>query len=143
MAHAFQTYPASPTFGVFRSYHSANDYTTKLKNKVLLCHSKKCTTGVQLGSQGIYLAFLNKVNNRKELNTNNLNINLITKLDLLNVPVIKNNYNDPGIPTSINTQVVPYLNYTIDPEGKLFGKTTCGANDYLNYLVYTASSSTC
>ena len=68
-------------------------------------------------------------------NKSNLNINLITQLNLRNVCVIKDKINNK-CPTTIDVCTVPYLNYTIDPDGLLFGNTYCGANNYLNYLEY-------
>ena len=35
----------------------------------------------------------------------------------------------PGIPNF-------YARYIIDPSGQLFGNTSCGVNNFLNYLVY-------
>ena len=61
------------------------------------------------------------------ISLHNLNSNLFTTLDLTNVSVI--------LPTPLNNNVIlfpPYLNYTIDPSGQLFG--TCDST-YYNYLV--------
>jgi hypothetical protein len=86
--------------------------------------------------------YLNTVPN-PSYNKSNLAINLVTKLDLQNldssiVPVIEKN----GIPSTVPTEIVitpltvPYLDYTIDPCGNLFGNTPCGLNNYMQYLVY-------
>jgi hypothetical protein len=58
----------------------------------------------------------------------NLNINLITKLNLIDVNVIQ--------PVDISSNEYPFLQYNIDPSGELFGNTTCGINNFLNYLEY-------
>jgi hypothetical protein len=39
-------------------------------------------------------------------------------------------------PTDITTSTTVYRSYIIDPSGNLFGNTTCGINNYENYLVY-------
>jgi hypothetical protein len=86
--------------------------------------------------------YLNTVPNTT-YNKSNLSSNLVTKLDLQSldssvVPVIEKN----GIPSTIPTDIVitsstvPYLDYTIDPCGNLFGNTVCGLNNYRQYLVY-------
>ena len=69
-----------------------------------------------------------------EFYIHHLNINLITKLDLTNVPVIQNFINN-DIPTTIVLTSIPYLEYNIDPSGNLFGNTICGINNYEKYRV--------
>ena len=63
-----------------------------------------------------------------------MNINLVTKLDLTDVPVIidiSGNY-----PAQLDVTTIPYLDYTIDPSGNLFGNTICGTNNFQNYLQF-------
>ena len=60
--------------------------------------------------------------------------NLITKLDLTDVPVI--------LPTTITTVTDPYKYYNIDPSGNLFGNTICGIDNWEKYMVYDASYNT-
>ena len=42
-----------------------------------------------------------------------------------------NNY-----PTNLSLLTIPYLEYTIDPSGNLFGNTVCGTDNFQNYLVF-------
>ena len=35
-----------------------------------------------------------------------------------------------------NALIPPYINYIIDPDSELFGDSTCGINNYENYIVY-------
>jgi hypothetical protein len=59
---------------------------------------------------------------------------LVTKLNLSGVPVIidvSGNY-----PTNLDVTSIPYLDYTIDPSGNLFGNTVCGADNFQNYLEF-------
>ena len=81
--------------------------------------------------------YIDRTNNRIPFNKNNLNINLITKLDLTEVCVIANATNN-ACATNIVYDEIPdfYINYIIDPSGNLFGNTQCGTNNFLNYLVY-------
>ena len=60
------------------------------------------------------------------------------------VPVIQKNGIPPIVPTEIiiTPLTVPYLDYTIDPCGNLFGNTLCGSNNYRHYLVYNPPYST-
>jgi hypothetical protein len=72
-------------------------------------------------------------------NTANLNINLVTVLDLSGVPVIQQN--DPyAVPAQLDVTSTPYLDYIIDPCGNLFGNTICGTNNYQNYLKFNINS---
>ena len=90
--------------------------------------SKTFGTNKPIKSEGEYIKKIcKKMCTQKEYNTSNLNSNLFTTLDLTNVSVI--------LPTPLNNNVIlfpPYLNYTIDPSGQLFG--TCDST-YYNYLV--------
>jgi hypothetical protein len=66
---------------------------------------------------------------------------LYTKLDLNNVDVIASNTTPFGSPTPISVaSTTPYLDYRIDPSGKLFGNTICGLNNFINYKVGNNSS---
>jgi hypothetical protein len=60
----------------------------------------------------------------KQFNPANLNTNLITKLDLSGIVSVK--------PHTIGSTTY----YIIDPNGKLFGTTVCGLNNYLKYRQY-------
>jgi len=145
MAHSFKINSGKNTFGVFKESQDAGDY---IKNKIantVFCKPNLCYPTKPVNTQGNYLLLtkskqLNYISPLDNFNHANLNINLITKLDLKNVPVIQENLIGPPItinsPTTISPTVVPYLNYTIDPSGNLFGNTTCGINNYENYLVY-------
>ena len=135
---------ANKAFGVFSESQDAGEYIYNKKTKATYC-SNTCSSSQKFGSEsnmllfkrsyklGVY-PFLNSINKA------DLNINLITKLDLSgNVPVIQdfsNNY----VPTSITTNAIPYLDYNIDPCGNLFGNDICGINNWKKYLVYTSTS---
>ncbi len=85
----------SRAFGVTKESKSSSDYIAhKTKTK---CYQSK----------PVY---------RTEQNTNNLSVNLITKLDLSFIEVIDENGN-------------------IDPNGTLFGEKPCEKQNYLCYLV--------
>ena len=78
-----------------------------------------------------YLANQNTIKSQK----NSLVSGLYTELDLTNIKVIAANTTPFGSPTPISTTSVPYIDYRIDPEGKLFGNTVCGLNNFINYKV--------
>ncbi len=85
----------SRAFGVAKESKSSSDYiATKTRTKCYQCRP-------------VY---------RTEQNTNNLNVNLITKLDLSFIEVVDGNG-------------------TIDPNGSLFGNTPCEKQNYLRFLV--------
>ena len=100
-----------------------------------------CVAGKTVASQSSRL-ILRKANKiyfsrcQDPYNTANLNINLVTKLNLSDVPVIQESASPYSVPTTLNVSVAPYLNYTIDPSGNLFGNTVCGTDNFQNYLVF-------
>ena len=140
MAHSFKSSSGKSAFGVFSEPQNAGDYTYNKKAKTTFCRANKCVPSKTVNTQG-NLLLLNRSNRLKyyacvnSINKANLNINLISKLDLLDVPVIKN-VDSSNIPIPINISDIPYLDYIIDPSGALFGNTICGLNNYVKYLVY-------
>jgi len=119
MKHTFKSNSGKRTFGRFSEPLDASEYIYNKKNKKNRNNYNYCFP--------LY-------SYKNTINQTNLNINLIKKLDLKNVSVISNNNNMS--PTTINTNVIPYLNYNIDPNGNLFGNTICGVNNYINYMIY-------
>jgi len=132
----------------FSSFNEPQTSGTNTKNKTsTTSYCNTCTLNNKFSSSSERLLYklsynLNNVPNTS-YNKSNLSSNLVTKLDLQNldssvVPVIEKN----GIPSIVPTEIVitpltvPYLDYTIDPCGNLFGNTPCGLNNYRQYLVY-------
>ena len=144
MAHSFKSLSARATFGVFNESNDAGAYILNKKAKTTFCAANNCTAGTKVNSQGNLLLlkqsnYLNYYQCTNNINPTNLNINLITKLNLQDVPVIQSNnppYETPTSMLSNNTTSTIYLDYIIDPSGNLFGNTPCGLNNYLNYLEY-------
>lgn len=148
MAHrSFQPYPARTAFGVFNSSQTCGDYLYNKKAKTTFCVPNKCKPSRSINDQGSLLLlnrsnYLNYYACSSSFNKSNLNINLITKLDLTDVPVVQSNISPYDTPTVISTTDVPYTDYVIDPNGALFGNTVCGINNYKNYMVYNAPYTT-
>lgn len=136
----FTPIPAKPAFGTYQPIAFVNDITTgkSIINQFCPFNTNKCNFNYQLNNSGDYLAFKKYYNYKnnfyKSNNTSNLNVNLYTKLDLRNVNVIQKN-NPTQSPTSIDPTQNFNENYTIDPNGDLFGNSTCGLNNYINYQV--------
>jgi hypothetical protein len=128
----FPTYPAKPAFGENIKVQNAGDYTLNKK----LNYKKKYTAYSQ--SDLLSLKKLQYYNNYT-FNKTNLNVNLYTKLDLSGVCVISNDLTGE-CPTSLildpSSGIPYYTNYNIDPSGILFGNTTCGINNYEQFMVY-------
>ena len=129
-----------PTFGRFFEPEEAGEYIYNKKAKTIFCAANKCVPSTTVNTQS-NLLLLNRANKLKyyacnnSFNKSNLNINLITKLDLKDVPVILDVSNNE-VPSTITTTSVPFLDYNIDPSGVLFGNTICGINNYENFIVY-------
>jgi hypothetical protein len=124
MSRAFNTNSARPTFGVFKEPQTTGDYIFNKKVKTTFCPRNNSISCKSFNTQGNLL--LTKHIGYKLINTANLNINLITELNLKDVNVFQT--------VDMNSQ--PYFYYNIDPSGQLFGNTICGTNNFLNYLEY-------
>jgi len=122
-SRSFNSSQAKRTFGRLNEPIEAGDYISNIKEKNMICVGKK-------------YPHLNLRVNKNSFNYSNLNANLITKLQLnSNIPVIQKN-SPYTVPTDLSANVVPYLYYTIDPSGVLFGNNVCDINNWKNYVVY-------
>jgi hypothetical protein len=142
MTSTFTTNSGFTTFGVFKESQSTTDYILNKKAKTTFCKANVCAPNKSVGSQG-QLELLRKANNLKyydcddSFDKTNLNINLITKLDLTDVCVIQNKATPPVCPTPLGSQTrVDASGVTIDPHGSLFGNDVCGINNFTRYMVY-------
>ena len=162
------SYGGRSAFGTFRPNNSSSDTLRNKKAKSLFCEatSKGCApTKLVSNSTDLYLFRTYVANNQPpKYNTRNLNINLITTLNLENVTVVESTCThaspipidppaggqhvefiagstDPStfmeyhVPMAENVDDGRYTLYTIDPYGELFGNTPCGLNNYVNYMV--------
>lgn len=137
MSRPFAQYSAKAAFKQIKESTTASDYISLKKTKYSLCNPNYCHPNKNQGSQSNYLllrkankTFLNPCN---EIDKTQLYINLITKLNLNEVPVISYLSNN-SYPVEINTSATPYLTYNIDPSGNLFGNTICGIYNWQNYI---------
>ena len=135
----FKPYMGKNTFGVLKQSQDAGQYILNKTASTSFCSPNVCVPNRAGLSQSSRL-ILRKANTiyfrrcQDPYNTANLNINLVTVLDLSGVPVIidtSGNY-----PTQLDITSTPYLDYTIDPSGNLFGNTVCGTNNFQNYLLF-------
>lgn len=134
---------ANKAFGVFSESITAGDYINNKKTIATYCNANKCVPSLKNGSESNYLLFkrakkLSVYPYLNSINKANLNINLITKMDLKNVNVIQN-FSTGDTPTTITRTADAFLDYNIDPSGNLFGNTICGINNFVRYMVYDAS----
>jgi len=137
---------ANKAFGVFLEPQNAGDYIYNKKTISKYCNTNTCRNLFKIGSESDYLLFKRAQKIRRypcsnSINKANLNINLITKLDLTDVPVIQD-FSNNDVPTIITRDSIPFLDYNIDPSGNLFGNTICGINNWEHYLIYDASYNT-
>jgi len=131
----FPTSSGRSAFGVNTAVQNAGDYIANKKAKRSHCNISLCKPANKLANQSDLL-LLRKSNylfnkcNSFTFNKSNLNVNLFTKMDLTGVKVIS------PTPIDLSISCPPYLAYTVDPCGLLFGNTTCGINNYQNFVVY-------
>ena len=134
----FNQYMGKNTFGVLKEPQDAGQYILNKTASTSFCAPNVCVPSRTITSQSsrLILRRANKIyfsRCQDPYNTANLNINLVTKLNLRDVSVIQQN--DPyAVPTYLDVTSIPYLDYTIDPSGSLFGNTICGTNNFQNYL---------
>jgi hypothetical protein len=137
MARPFNGNSGKKAFGVFAEPLTEGDYIYNKKAKASYCFANNCTPNLTEGNYLLYKRSyaLNHFPCRNLINKQNLNINLITKLNLKYVPVIADLSGNIS-PTTITSTITPYLKYNIDPSGNLFGNSVCGINNYTRYMQY-------
>jgi len=139
MAQSFKNNSGKSAFGVFSESQNAGEYIYNRKLKNILCNTRAKTNNQN------ELLLLKKTQLIKynpliiSYNKTNLNINLITKLDLEEVPVIED-LSGNVVPSTIDNDCAPYLRYNIDPSGNLFGNNICGINNYTKYMIYNPNN---
>jgi hypothetical protein len=132
---------ANKAFGGFSESQNTGDYIYNKKIKSTYCNANICTPSLTVGSESNYLLFKRAYRSRvypclNSINKANLNINLITKLNLPGVPVIQD-FSGNAVPSTIDATIAkPYLRYNIDPSGNLFGNDICGINNWEKYMIY-------
>jgi hypothetical protein len=142
MARPFKSNSGRSAFGVFSEPLEAGVLTFNKKARATYCFTNNCPPRVRVGSQSNLLLFrrsnrLSVYPCKNVINKANLNVNLITELDLKDVPVIAD-FNG-NTPVAITNNAIPYIDYNIDPCGNLFGNSVCGINNFVHYLKYDKS----
>ena len=132
---------ANRTFGTLSNIQDAGEYIKKKQTQATYCVPNSCSPSFKVSSQNQLLMLRASTKYSlypclNSIDTSELYINLITALDLSNnvIPIIDTSAT-PGYPAIINTSGTTYTKYNIDPSGNLFGNTTCGLNNFVNYLV--------
>jgi len=133
-----QTTLGNPAFGQLKNSTPAGNYIYTNRVRYQYCNPSRCVKVKNYAELNALNASY-RVKYRRNQNTiqsqkNNLIYSLYTELDLKNVDVISNSTTNVT-PTSITTSSIPYLEYNIDPSGNLFGNTTCGLNNFINYRI--------
>ena len=148
MSRPFKSYSGKSAFGQVNEPLEGGEYILNKKAKSTYCSPNICHPNKNIGSQS-NLLMLKKANTLKfnpflsNFDKSDLYINLYTKLDLEGVCTISDlSGNCPVAITTtvpyINPNVPNFSNYVIDPSGNLFGNTTCGINNYIDYMVYNS-----
>ena len=144
MAHAYTIYPAKPAFGNFVKHLS---YADVLANKRANHIYYNCKRINRAKSQSDLIA-IRKITTQVcangcdvlPFNKSNLQVNLITELDLNGIIVLELN-SDPGSASKIDPTLRPiYSYYTIDPNNRLTGNTPCAIQKYVNYMILNTNA---
>lgn len=126
------------TFGQLNSGDTSGDHIRTKNVQTIYCNPSRCTrvsnynelNALRNSFRAKYLSNKNTIQSQK----NGLVSGLYTELDLNSVNVMSNSTTNVS-PTSISLTSIPYLDYNIDPSGKLFGNNLCGLNNFINYKV--------
>jgi|LauGreDrversion4_2_1035121.scaffolds.fasta_scaffold68233_4 hypothetical protein len=133
----FNTYTGKNTFGVGKTSRHAGDHIINKGALAWFCPPNICVRNRTGVTQSNYLLLKRAkalyVNNSH--NPANLNMNLLTQLDLSGCSIIMDNTGNI-VPAKLSLTSIPYLDYTIDPSGVLFGNTICGATNFTEYVRY-------
>jgi hypothetical protein len=129
----FAKISANRAFGQFKEPNTAGDYILNKKAKATFCGANMCTPSTTVNTQGNLLLLrqsnaLKYYNCADSFNKANLNINLLTKLNLNQVVVLT--------PQNNTTPFYSVLNFILDPDGTLLGTDICNINNYTSYMVY-------
>jgi hypothetical protein len=139
----FKPYLGKTTFESLKEPMQAGEYTMQRGASLFSFSRPNALCQVRKGvSQSSYTllkrektVYCNMCND--PYNPASLNTNLVTKLNLLDVPVILEHETNSSDPAYLSATVIPYIAYRIDPSGNLFGNTICGANNFTEYIEYT------
>jgi hypothetical protein len=125
----FNVASGKKAFGGFKESKTSGEYCQRLKAKATFCRVDCLNEGLTLNSQSDLIMFRAAVRQKKDccsadIDTADLNINLISTLDLAGVAVLS---------ASSDLENKPY-SVVIDPSGNLFGNDACGINNYVRYM---------
>jgi hypothetical protein len=123
----FNVASGKKAFGGFKESKPSGEYCQRLKANATFCKVECLNVGLKLNSQGDLNLFRAAVRQKKDccsadIDTADLNINLISTLDLSGVTVLTGELENK-----------PY-SVVIDPSGNLFGNDACGINNYVRYM---------
>ena len=138
------SHSASKTFGTLRQNLYQDDYLIRKKGLNMLCNKKNNISSYnQLNTYnwGKYTQSLNTYP-IIPINKSNLIIGQYTQLDLNDVCTIKASNSQTCLNGLItyNGPTPFYFEYTIDPNGSLFGNTDCGKLNYTKYMKFTPTN---
>jgi len=156
MAHTFKPIPGKPAFGTLTQVVYQGDYISNKKAKLVYClnqDKKNCNKLAKASNYGEYNQFykgkyLNALSKGCILpfDKTNLIAGQYSKMNLASVCTVIDGHpcsqinSCSGCETSAKVDTGSmepfYQTNTIDPVGNLFGKTSCGTNNFTSYMVY-------
>ena len=120
---SFNSNPGKAAFKPNKQSSESGDYTNNKKTHSFYCANKcpKINTTVKSQTEYLLLQKIKHANNCSlSFNTNNLNVNLVSKITLDNVCVLKNNCTNVCNTDGIRFCLPIYLNYEIYPNNNNF-----------------------
>jgi len=139
-SYSGRTILGKETLGQINPGTNSQDYTNTKHAKTVYCKPSRSVkvqnyqdvNTLRTSYREKYFTYQNIINKQK----NNLASGLYTKLNLDNINVIANSTTNI-YPTPISISSTPYLDYTIDASGNLFGNSPCELNNFINYKTPT------
>jgi hypothetical protein len=118
MSRSFNLKPGKAAFGSIKETGNSDNYTNNIRLKSFYC-SNKCpinTTRVKNQSEYLLLQKAKSLNNCSlPISSGNLNVNLISKINLDNICILQNNYTNVCNTDGIRYCLPIYLGYSINP----------------------------
>lgn len=130
----YSSYSGKSAFGQVREPLDSGDYILNKKAIYSHCNVGRCVLGQTRGTSADLLLAknANRLKYTSNFNHADLYVNLYSQMELSNLCTITDV--SGNCPTTMSDHALP-LEYVIDPSGVLFGNTTCGINNFTDFMI--------
>jgi hypothetical protein len=139
----FSSYSGKSAFGQVREPLDAGEHVLNKKAVASYCNVGRCVLGQsrRTSAELLLLEQAQRLKYTNQFNRANLYVNLYSQMDLSGVcPIVDLSGNCPTVIASTVTPSALNLDYVIDPSGVLFGNSTCGINNFTEFMTTTTTA---